>query len=106
MALNLKNPDGSKDVDGLLRVLFSWRDVLNSILFPAITPGGKLVRASLAAGSTVVDHGLRSAPSGWLVVRSVGAAAAAISEVSSDKRSITFNATAAVQADIWVWLWP
>lgn len=101
MALSLPTLDGARSVADIVRLLGSWRSALQALTFPALQ--GQMVRTTLASGTTVVEHGLRAAPSGWLVLRSVGAAGAAIAEVSSDARTITFASTATVAVDLWVW---
>lgn len=105
MAVTLPTLDGAKDVPALVRLLRGWGDALaRALRLPALSERGVLLQSvALSAGSTAVDHGLGRAPSGWLVVRSRGAAGAAIAEVSSDARSLVLTATAAVSVDLWVW---
>lgn len=101
MALKLPTLDGARSVADLVRLLGSWRTALQALTFPALQ--GQMVRVTLASGTTVVNHGLTAPPSGWLVLRSVGGTGAAIAEVSSDAKTITFTATATVAVDLWVW---
>lgn len=101
MALTLPTLDGARSVADIVRLLGSWRTALQALTFPALQ--GQMVRTTLAAGTTVVNHGLRARPSGWLVLRSVGAAGAAIAETASDDKTITFTSTATVAVDLWVW---
>lgn len=87
------------------RLLGQWRDALTRALrLPPVARDGLLLTGiDLTTTPTAVNHGLGSTPSGWLVVRSQGAAAASVAETASTSRTLTLVASASVTVDLWVW---
>ena len=87
------------------RLLGQWRDALTrSLRLPPVARDGLLLQGvDLSTTPVAINHGLSETPSGWLVVRSRGAAAAAIAETAVTSRTLTLVATASVTVDLWVW---
>lgn len=103
MALILPTLDSEKLGDAL-RTLRRWRELIQGALrLPPASDRGVIVVATVAAGTSAIDHGLGAKPSGWLVVRVQGAAGCALAEVSSDDKTLTLHATASATLTLWVW---
>ena len=102
-------PQAEPDANGWQKLLRLWRDKLNALLalphLPA--PGSFQVLRGLAIATslTKVRHGLGVAPAGWLVLRTYGTAAAAVTENPgfTNATDLQFVASAPVTIDLLVW---
>lgn len=102
-------PQAEPDTNGWQKLLRLWRDKLNAILalphLPA--PGSFQVLRGLAIATslTKVRHGLGGAPTGWLVLRTYGTNAAAVTENPgfTTATEMQFIASAACTIDLLVW---
>jgi hypothetical protein len=70
---------------------------------PFLCSDGVLVSQALTAGNNVIRHGLGRKPSGWMVLRSIGAAATLyeVADTATD-RVITLNSAGSpTSVDLW-----
>ena len=102
--IDLPTLDGARSAADVTRLLGQWRDRLTQALrSPPADPRGVLLRGiDLSTTPVAIAHGLPSL-SGWLVVRSRGAAAASVTETAATSRTLTLVASGAVTVDLWVW---
>lgn len=100
--MNLPPITEAPSIRELIRQLASWRDVLNNLGAPLLSRG-VVVTKTLVAGQNVLQHGLRTKPRGWVVLRAQGSSPGAFSEESSDETTLTLNSTAQVTVDVWVY---
>ena len=105
MSIELPTLDGARSAADMIRLLGQWRDALRLTLRlpPVARDGVLLTDVDLSATPTAVNHGLGVTPSGWLVVRARGAAAASVTETAVSARTLTLVASGAVTVDLWVW---
>lgn len=103
MALTLPEINVSTLADAV-RVLKQWRQrLVVSLRLPAISDQGVAVTASVTAGDNEINHGLGATPAGWIVLRAQGTTGCAVTEVSSDDKILTLNATTSATLTLWVW---
>lgn len=102
-------PQAEPDANGWQKLLRLWRDKLNAILaLPHLpVPGSFQVLRGLAIATslTKIRHGLAGAPAGWLVLRTYGTTAAAVTENPgfTTATEMQFIASAACTIDLLVW---
>lgn len=93
-----------KTLPGLAKLLGRWRDYLHRWLaLPALNERGKLLSITVTTTATAFEHGLGVAPSGWMILRAEGSAAASVVETASDTTTLTLIASAEVDLTLWVW---
>ena len=102
---NIPVIDNAKSLNDLVRQLEQWRQTLLTILsFPplAATKGVQITQTS-GTGNMIINHGLRAVPRGWVVLKSVSNTPASISEVSSDKETLTLRVSTPSTVTLWIY---
>lgn len=103
MALNLPQLEASKAIADLVRQLNGWRTALNALGFPALRRGVE-IQQTITTSDTVVKHGLRGVPRGWVILRAEGSTPAAVCEVSSNENDLVLKASATTTLTLWVYV--
>lgn len=76
-------------------------EATSALLLASLTKARLIDRISVGTSPTVVPHGLARELSGWLALRP--SAASQVFEVAADRDTLTLQASAAVEVDLWAW---